>query len=166
MERSHENLNCFGQGKYISKDLLISLIRQLISSSILKINLEKYGAIEINKSEINILSKIEKFKSKENIKKEKNLKLTERKNNLSISIETNDLLQILKKVRYELAKKKQVPAYIIFSDKTLEEMANVKPRTKKEFININGVGQKKYKLYYENFVKTINDYISKKKNVR
>ena len=164
LERSHENLNCFGKGSYISKVLLNSLIRQLISSSILKVNLAKYGAIEINKSEINILTKIKDFKSKKNIKKDKTSKLKDQKDILKIPIENTELFQILKKVRYEIAKKNQLPAYIIFSDKTLEEMATVKPISKKEFLNINGVGQKKLKKYYKNFVKKINNYISLEKS--
>jgi len=44
-----------------------------------------------------------------------------------------------------LAKKRNLPPYIIFSDKTLTEMAGVQPASMDEFLSISGVGENAYK---------------------
>jgi RecQ family ATP-dependent DNA helicase len=67
-----------------------------------------------------------------------------------------DLLDKLKELRTSLSKEKQCAPYMIFKDKTLEEMAAKKPKTSSEFFNIKGVGPKKVKDYGEMFLSVIN----------
>jgi ATP-dependent DNA helicase RecQ len=50
-----------------------------------------------------------------------------------------------------------VPAYIIFSDKTLKHLASAKPYDKASMLEVNGVGEKKYEQYGEEFLEVIND---------
>lgn len=69
-----------------------------------------------------------------------------------------DLFQILRKKRLELALEKSIPAYIIFSDKTLRDIAAKKPLTKEAFSVIYGVGENKLKSYADIFIKTVRDY--------
>ena len=65
------------------------------------------------------------------------------------------LFQRLRDKRAELARKKGVPAYIIFGDKALKDMAAKKPLTKDEFANIYGVGEHKLKAYAGVFIEVI-----------
>ncbi len=53
----------------------------------------------------------------------------------------------LKEIRLGLAKKQGIPAFYIFSDKSLREMSLQKPETQADFLNISGVGQAKLKAY-------------------
>ena len=73
--------------------------------------------------------------------------------------ENLNLLQLLKNLRLELAKEKNVPAYVVFPDKTLAQMANVQPVTRDDFLMISGVGEKKLEEYFEPFSKTITAFI-------
>jgi ATP-dependent DNA helicase RecQ len=50
-----------------------------------------------------------------------------------------------------------VPAYIIFTDKTLKHLANDKPSDKDSMLEVNGIGAKKYDQYGEEFLSIIND---------
>ena len=50
-----------------------------------------------------------------------------------------------------------VPAYIIFSDKTLKHLANDKPVDKSSMLEVNGIGEKKYEQFGEEFLAVIND---------
>jgi ATP-dependent DNA helicase RecQ len=68
------------------------------------------------------------------------------------------LFDILRAKRAELAREKSVPAYIIFSDKTLKDMALQKPLSIDAFANVFGVGAAKQKEYGENFVSLIREY--------
>ena len=70
------------------------------------------------------------------------------------------LFEALRKLRRELAQKKGVPPYIIFSDATLEEMAAAKPTNDLEMRQISGVGERKLHLYGDIFMQAISDYSS------
>ena len=69
-----------------------------------------------------------------------------------------ELFQILRDKRTELARKKGVQAYIIFSDKSLRDMAAKKPVTKEAFLDIYGVGENKLRSYSNIFIKVVKDY--------
>jgi len=68
----------------------------------------------------------------------------------------SELLRALKAVRTKLAQQEQVPAYIIFSNATLQDMARKKPRTMLEFLQVSGVGEVKAARYGEIFLEVIN----------
>lgn len=73
----------------------------------------------------------------------------------------NDMLFVqLKKVRKKLADKQNVPAYIIFSDATLLEMASQRPGNERELLNISGVGKIKLEKYGRIFLETIQEYLA------
>ncbi|MBL6602001.1 MAG: HRDC domain-containing protein [Candidatus Puniceispirillum sp.] len=65
------------------------------------------------------------------------------------------LLAELKKLRLTIAQERSVPAYVIFSDKTLAQMANEMPTTEDEFLAITGVGNNKLKEFFEPFSQVI-----------
>ena len=162
-DHSHNLLDCFGSGSHLSKGLLLTLIRQLVAFGALRVNLEKYGAIEINKAAFDIINGKKIFESGTYETKKKISKIKVGKTTTDLLPESNELLQILKQLRYNTAKKKGVPAYIIFPDRTLEQLASLKPITEDDFLNIDGVGQKKLNEYYELFVSAIKDYLIVKK---
>ena len=63
-------------------------------------------------------------------------------------------------MRKTLAEEQNVPAYIIFNDKTLMEMLCHRPTTEAEFERINGVGLRKLEKYSEPFLALLNNYKS------
>ncbi len=67
----------------------------------------------------------------------------------------NQLFEILRTVRLEISKKEKLPAYMIFSDKTLLEMAHEKPTNETEMKDISGVGDTKWEKYGSQFVDVI-----------
>ena len=68
------------------------------------------------------------------------------------------LLAELKEVRLKLARKEQVPPYIVFSDKTLLEMVRVEPTDMDAFSRVEGVGEKKTVRYWKPFVTAIRKF--------
>lgn len=69
-----------------------------------------------------------------------------------------ELLDVLKAVRTRLAQEENVPAYIVFSNATLADMAAKRPHTETEFLEINGVGARKSERYAEAFLAAIRAY--------
>jgi ATP-dependent DNA helicase RecQ len=66
-----------------------------------------------------------------------------------------DLFERLRGLRKRLADEQRVPAYVVFSDATLAEMAARKPRTETELLEIGGVGQTKLARYGDAFLDVI-----------
>ncbi|VXB94764.1 ATP-dependent DNA helicase RecQ [Flavobacterium sp. 9R] len=71
---------------------------------------------------------------------------------------TNSLFEILRKLRSELAKEEEVPAYVIFNDATLRQLENQRPMSDSEFLAIDGVGKAKLEKYGDIFIKTIIEF--------
>ena len=63
-------------------------------------------------------------------------------------------------LRREIADKRDVPAYVIFSDVSLREMARSYPTTAVEFGRVSGVGQQKQRDFAEPFIDGIKDYLA------
>ncbi|WP_370174104.1 DNA helicase RecQ [Leeuwenhoekiella palythoae] len=70
----------------------------------------------------------------------------------------NELFEKLRALRAEIAKEEEIPAYLVFSDKTLKELEQVRPVTEMEFLEISGVGQRKLEVYGDAFIKAIIDF--------
>lgn len=68
------------------------------------------------------------------------------------------LFEKLRKLRQEIAKKRGVPPYVVFSDRTLHELAAVKPETVLAAGAINGIGAHKQKQFGKAFIKAIREY--------
>lgn len=71
----------------------------------------------------------------------------------------NELFDILRELRYNMAKAAGIPPYIIFSDGTLREMSVKHPTNKEEFLEISGVGETKYSKYGKEFQGAIIEYV-------
>lgn len=69
------------------------------------------------------------------------------------------LLIALKELRRSLAMRQSVPAYVVFSDATLMDMCRIKPKTRDEFMEVSGVGQRKAIRYGEVFLATIAEFL-------
>lgn len=76
---------------------------------------------------------------------------------LTLNYDT-DLFEVLRQVRTVEATRLGVPAYIVFGDKTLRELALHQPTSPQEFLAINGVGEKKLTQFGEVFMNAISEY--------
>lgn len=72
----------------------------------------------------------------------------------------NALFEALKQLRYQIAKEDNVPAYVVFSNANLLDMAEKKPQTPEEFLNVSGVGAYKAKRYGDAFLAEIKKQLS------
>ena len=72
-----------------------------------------------------------------------------------LDAEGRALLARLKEVRLALAKERNAPAYVIFSDKSLIDMAHTRPRNREEFSKVFGVGQAKLDEFADIFLEAI-----------
>ena len=92
------------------------------------------------------------------------LKIVKKKVNMSRVAEDSwegvdkALFEALRKLRREIADKKEIPAFVVFSDAALRDMARRKPSTPESFLEVHGVGEMKCKQYSETFLAVIKEY--------
>jgi ATP-dependent DNA helicase RecQ len=67
----------------------------------------------------------------------------------------NLLWEKLRDLRREIAEQQGIPAFVVFHDKTLKEMVALKPATREELLQVNGVGETKADRYGEAFLRAI-----------
>ena len=72
------------------------------------------------------------------------------------------LLKYLRKVRFELAKEESIPPYVIMNNNALVSLATYKPTNKIEFIELKGLGERKYDKYGVKFIEAIKDFYENK----
>jgi len=77
-----------------------------------------------------------------------------------LDVEAQKLFKRLKSFRYKVTEKEQVPAYMVFHDADLKNIASQQPKTKEELLNIKGIAVKKYEKYGEDVLKIVNDFKS------
>ncbi len=81
-----------------------------------------------------------------------------KKKECAVEAVESDLFAALKALRFKLAQQESVPAYIIFSNATLMDMAAKAPQTMHEFLDVSGVGEVKASRYGEAFLEEIKNY--------
>lgn len=96
------------------------------------------------------LTRGEAFGVFEKLKEEERIISNEKENK-----QTEKLFNALKQIRLDFAKKENIKAYMVFSDKVLMDLATLKPKTKEEMLKISGIGEIKYQKYGEVFLEEI-----------
>ena len=160
-ERGHDSIPTFGKGDKYSKNFWHGFTRQLISSGELALNIQRYGALKITESGKSLLFGKKEFYYKEIPVKPDSIKTSSslKKEVVPKVSQDQELLKKLKKLRLEIAHEENVPAFIVFSDRTLIDMSNKSPQLKEQLLKINGVGPKKLELYGDRFLKVMREHL-------
>ena len=160
LDKGHQNLSVHGLGKDKTKEFWQSFLRQMLAYGHLKINFQKYGAIEITNTGIQVLKNEQKFMYKEiPVKPIKEVVKSPKYLNKELLTDDNILLNKLKSLRLDIAKQRRLPAYTVFHDSTLIQMSQTKPTNEIDMLEIDGVGPTKLKKYGELFIDIINKHI-------
>jgi ATP-dependent DNA helicase RecQ len=140
-ERGHDTLACFGSGAARKKEEWQSLIRQMVAGGLLAP--DDHGGLAITERGENLRRGTSLFHFRAAAPRVKT------RSDPAAAGEAGDpaLLVALKAVRLRLARERQVPAYVIFSDRTLIDMAARRPRNLDGFAAVNGVGAAKLKNF-------------------
>ena len=160
LERGHDRLPTFGVGEDHSKQYWQAFVRQLVAGGALSINIRKYGCLEITQPGADILRGKRSFEFREpQIAAKRDRKKKRPAAAATLSSADDELLTRLKALRLELAREKNVPAYVVFPDATLIEMAAERPADLDAMAGINGVGPKKLSEYGDVFLQAITDAV-------
>ncbi len=156
--KSHktDKSDVFGLGKDKSKSYWKALIRQVLVSGYLYKEIESYGIIKLSEKGFDFIKTPESFMMAEDHdysddKPAANINQT--------GGSDAKLLKMLKDLRKKVAKRKQVPPFVIFQDPSLDDMALKYPINLDELSNVYGVGESKARKFGKPFVELINRYV-------
>ncbi|MFP4548173.1 MAG: DNA helicase RecQ [Fidelibacterota bacterium] len=149
LQRGHDRLSTYAIGKDLTKKQWLQLSRQLMRENYIYRD-EMYGSLRLNENSWQILKDKEKFLGK--LQFDENKKITKEPDYDA------ELFDILRRKRKKIADASNMPPYIIFSDRSLVEMAQYYPQSEGNFKKINGVGDYKFNKYGQLFMSVIADY--------
>lgn len=154
----HDQLEVFGCMEADTDKFLGAVIHQAIIAGYLDKEIENYGLLKVTKAGHSFLKNPKSFKIVED--KEFN------EADEDVTIKSGgvcavdpELYSILKDLRKKIAKKLELPPYVIFQDISLEAMATTYPITMEELQTIQGVGAGKAKRYGADFLKVIKTHV-------
>jgi ATP-dependent DNA helicase RecQ len=153
MRWEHNRLSTYGIGTELNRKQWMHIARQLVTMGYLKQEGE-YHTLSLTVRAMDALRRREKIMGTVE-EAERARKAGKQKTELEYN---HALFALLRKKRKELADDAGVPPYVIFSDKTLVEMAAYFPQSVSSLLKISGVGQAKLRQYGETFLEVIQKY--------
>jgi len=156
LRNGHHNLTVYGIGKEYTKVQWKQIPIQLLNKNYLTRDVE-FGGLKLTPSAISVLFKKEKVYGRVEAKVRSSTKRLILKEDYD-----EELFEILRQKRRQIAEARNVPPYVIFSDRTLIEMAKELPQNEFQLSKISGIGEKKIKSYGSIFLILIKSYCAQK----
>jgi ATP-dependent DNA helicase RecQ len=155
-ELNHHTLTTFGIGQEMNEKQWRGVVRQLVGSGYLTTDEEGYGSLKLTSKSAPVLKGQEKLEFRQDtaVKAERKQRAVQ----AELQGVEAELFVALRTLRAEIAREQNVPAYVIFHDSTLRQMAIDKPRSLKAFGKLSGVGQRKLESYGQVFMDVILQY--------
>jgi ATP-dependent DNA helicase RecQ len=153
----HDSLSTYGIGANRSKSEWTYFGRELVTRGLLKINQNKYNVIEVTQAGVDFLKNGSTVSLTaplvtSKLSSEKKALQKKRLGAIEYDRETFEKLRVW---RMETARTKSVPAYLIFSDVTLQQLAAKRPKSIHGLSAISGIGEKKLSLYGEQLLEVL-----------
>ncbi len=158
----HNKLEVFGQGAEHDEKFWSAVIRQALINRLIDKNIENYGTLKLTekgKSYLDNPASIEISKDHDYDNPEEDGSVVGSGGTSKTSATDNVLFSLLKDLRKEIAKKNDLPPFVIFQDPSLEDMAIQYPVTINELKQITGVGAGKASKFGKPFVELITKYV-------
>ncbi|GAB3143928.1 DNA helicase RecQ [Marisediminicola antarctica] len=155
-QNGHDNLSTFGIGGELSEPEWRGVVRQLLAQGLLQVNSDGFGTLVITDDSAAVLSGARKVSlRREPDRPAKKASRTARGASAELPAGATPLFEKLRAWRAAEAKEQGVPAYVIFHDATLREIATGTPGTLAELGTVSGVGESKLEKYGQKLLDAI-----------
>lgn len=156
----------YGAARDISMDRLRQIMKHLLAQNYLTQSDDGYAVLKLTEKSYDITVKGEQIllklpKEKETVQHTNGVILKKqgvKSYRNRVASDNPELFEQLRSLRNEVARDLNVPAYVVFTDKSLLEMSTYLPASKAEMLEIHGVAQAKYERFGEEFMKVISEY--------
>lgn len=156
----------FGTGKKFNDKFWMALIRQVLVSNLISKDIESYGVLKITNKGKDFLKNPTSFMMTEDHNYETTNDETIITSAKASNVADEVLVSMLKDLRRKVAKKMDVPPFVVFQDPSLEDMALKYPIKLDELANVHGVSEGKAKKYGKEFIDLITRYVEENDIIR
>lgn len=160
----HDELSTFGDGEDMEPKIWNPVIRQALMAGYLKKSIENYGLLRLTAAGKAYIAHPTPFQVM--MDNEFNESDYEEEHEGGTAVLDPELLTALRDLRRRMARKLEIPPYVIFQDVSLDQMATMYPITEDELLNIQGVGVGKAKRYGKEFCALIKQHCEENDIVR
>ena len=150
----HDQLSTYGLMKSTSRPALLNVIYQMIDDGLLERSTDERPMLRLNDASREVMQGRRVVRLVEPKTKVKRTRMDE---NSWAKVDTG-LFERLRRLRRQLAEQRGVPAYVLFSDATLRDMARTRPGSPNALLEIRGVGERKLEELGERFLDAIATY--------
>ncbi len=157
LAKGYDKLKTFGVGKDHSANEWQNYLLQMLQLGLIDIDHKRYRKLNVTDYGMNVLKGNLKVEFSEIRSKVTRRQADSQKQKY---LKRKSLIDVLKELRRDVAERLSMPAYLVFNDASLTDMARRQPTTREEFANVSGVGEKKLEKFWRPFTKAISDYLS------
>lgn len=157
----HDQQSTFGIGADMDVGVWRSICRQLLAAGVLATDPDGYGSLRLAAASAAILKDGQAVTLRKDVVRTARSNVTRRASSkttteaASLSAAEQPLWEALRALRATLAKEQGVPAYVIFHDATLAQMAREQPQSSAQLATISGIGERKLERYGEAFLQVL-----------
>ncbi len=156
LENEHEKLTVFGIGQDLSEQAWRSVLRQLLANRLLVVDQEGYGTLALTEESRAVLKGERTLMLRREAERTARAATPKSKTlQPDLPMGAQEIFQALRQWRAEIARSHGVPAYVIFHDATLREIAMARPDSLESLAHVNGVGVRKLESYGDSILACI-----------
>ncbi len=153
-QNGHDKIPTFGVGKEFDKSAWNAVFRQMVAMDLVGIDMARYGRLVLTPASWEVLKGSRKVEFRADAVRAARKAKKKLPPVLGAGV-PDDVFQKLRALRREIATEQGLPPYVVFSDRTLQEMAANLPRTEVEFSQLHGVGGVKASRYGPRFLELL-----------
>ena len=161
LQRGHNDLPTFGVGDDRSKGYWLSLARDLEAAGLLRRGSERTSGFRVTEQGKRVLSGKARFAARVSSGgTNRGGDSAERGSERAAEGSEEALFQRLRRVRVSIARQREIPPYMVFSDKSLKTMVRNRPVDRAGMLRCHGVGEQKYDAFGEVFLREIREFLA------
>ena len=153
----HTELSTYGIGKDLDARTWRSVFRQLVAASLLEVDSDAYGGLRLTDGSRQVLKGERKVMMRRESPKTRERERGGQRTGLSVLPQDLALFNALRGLRAELAREQNVPAFVIFHDSTLRNIAEQRPTSIDALGRVGGIGGTKLSRYGERLVEIVRE---------
>ncbi|MDE2993413.1 MAG: ATP-dependent DNA helicase, partial [Chloroflexota bacterium] len=157
-QHGHNRLSTFGIGTELDDTQWRSVFRQLVARGYLQVDVAGYGALQLTVRSRPLLRGEESIALRRDLPETAAPRPRRERRERQLSAGDQALFEALRQRRLSIAQEQDVPAYVIFHDATLMDMARHRPLEPAQLLGINGVGRRKLERYGMAFLDVIREF--------
>jgi ATP-dependent DNA helicase RecQ len=160
--RRHDQLQVFGMGASKGERPWLGILRQLVALGLVRVDLENHSVLRLgprDRVQPVLREETRVMLRREPERPARREKASQKDSRVAVALSPLDrvLFAALRERRSEIAGSQNVPAYVVFNDRTLVELARERPRSLEDMARIPGVGEVKLERYGQDFLTVIAD---------